>query len=125
VKLGADASIAAGPKRRSAAADTDSYMRAEILSYSRARGGWNSPSATTILILSFYVGCPILAGLGFGFARWSFFFLLLPRFSPFDGLRSRVPGSPLFFPITTHCPLSTRTCFPAFPHTIIEPINPR
>jgi lipid-binding SYLF domain-containing protein len=38
VKLGADASIAAGPKRRSAAADTDAYMRAEILSYSRARG---------------------------------------------------------------------------------------
>ena len=38
VKLGADASIAAGPKGREAAADTDAYMRAEILSYSRARG---------------------------------------------------------------------------------------
>ena len=38
VKLGADASIAAGPKGRSAAADTDAYMRAEVLSYSRARG---------------------------------------------------------------------------------------
>ena len=38
VKLGADASIAAGPKGRSAAADTDAYMRAEILTYSRARG---------------------------------------------------------------------------------------
>jgi len=38
VKLGADASIAAGPKGRSAAADTDAYMRAELLSYSRARG---------------------------------------------------------------------------------------
>lgn len=38
VKLGADASAAAGPKGRSAAADTDAYMRAEILSYSRARG---------------------------------------------------------------------------------------
>jgi len=38
VRLGADASIAAGPKGRSAAADTDAYMRAEILSYSRARG---------------------------------------------------------------------------------------
>src|SRR5260370_706944 len=33
VKLEADASIAAGPKGRSAAADTDAYMRAEILSY--------------------------------------------------------------------------------------------
>jgi lipid-binding SYLF domain-containing protein len=38
VKLGADASVAAGPKGRTAAADTDAWMRAEILSYSRARG---------------------------------------------------------------------------------------
>jgi SH3 domain-containing YSC84-like protein 1 len=38
VKLGGDASIAAGPVGRSATADTDAYMRAEILSYSRARG---------------------------------------------------------------------------------------
>jgi lipid-binding SYLF domain-containing protein len=38
VKLGADASVAAGPVGRSAAADTDAYMRSEILSYSRARG---------------------------------------------------------------------------------------
>ena len=37
VKLGADASIAAGPVGRAAAADTDAYMRAEILSYSRSR----------------------------------------------------------------------------------------
>jgi lipid-binding SYLF domain-containing protein len=38
VKLGADASAAAGPKGRSAAADTDVVMKAEILSYSRSRG---------------------------------------------------------------------------------------
>jgi lipid-binding SYLF domain-containing protein len=38
VKLGADASAAAGPKGRDASADTDAYMRAEILSYSRSRG---------------------------------------------------------------------------------------
>jgi len=38
VKLGADASAAAGPKGRTAAADTDIVMRAEVLSYSRARG---------------------------------------------------------------------------------------
>jgi len=38
VKLGADASVAAGPKGRTASADTDAYMRAEMLSYSRARG---------------------------------------------------------------------------------------
>jgi lipid-binding SYLF domain-containing protein len=38
VKLGADASAAAGPKGRDASADTDAYMRAELLSYSRARG---------------------------------------------------------------------------------------
>jgi SH3 domain-containing YSC84-like protein 1 len=38
VKLGGEASAAAGPKGRSAAADTDIIMRAEILSYSRSRG---------------------------------------------------------------------------------------
>src|SRR5437016_4382707 len=40
VKLGADISAAAGPKGRSASADTDAYMRAEMQSYSRARGAF-------------------------------------------------------------------------------------
>jgi SH3 domain-containing YSC84-like protein 1 len=38
VKLGADASAAAGPVGRDAEADTDVAMRAEVLTYSRARG---------------------------------------------------------------------------------------
>lgn len=38
VKLGADASVAAGPKGRAAGASTDVVMRAEILTYSRSRG---------------------------------------------------------------------------------------
>jgi lipid-binding SYLF domain-containing protein len=38
VKLGGDASAAAGPKGRNAEASTDVTFRAEILSYSRARG---------------------------------------------------------------------------------------
>jgi SH3 domain-containing YSC84-like protein 1 len=38
VKLGGDASIAAGPVGRDASATTDAFMRAEILSYSRTRG---------------------------------------------------------------------------------------
>ncbi len=38
VKLGGDASAAAGPKGRDAEADTDVTMRAEVLTYSRARG---------------------------------------------------------------------------------------
>lgn len=38
VKLGADASAAAGPKGRDVAADTDVVMKAEVLSYSRSRG---------------------------------------------------------------------------------------
>ena len=38
VKLGADASAAAGPKGRTADASTDATLRAEVLSYSRARG---------------------------------------------------------------------------------------
>src|SRR5207253_8449752 len=38
VKLGANASAAAGPKGRTADASTDVTLRAEILSYSRSRG---------------------------------------------------------------------------------------
>ncbi len=38
VKLGADASAAAGPKGRSIEGSTDAYLRTEILTYSRARG---------------------------------------------------------------------------------------
>jgi len=37
-KLGADASVAAGPVGRTAAANTDLKLNAEILSYSRAKG---------------------------------------------------------------------------------------
>ena len=40
VKLGADASAVAGPKGRTAAAQTDVVMKAEILSYSRSRGAF-------------------------------------------------------------------------------------
>ncbi len=40
VKLGADASVAAGPVGRTASAETDATLRADILSYSRARGGF-------------------------------------------------------------------------------------
>jgi lipid-binding SYLF domain-containing protein len=39
-KLGADASVAAGPVGRQAAADTDWKMKAQVLSYSRARGAF-------------------------------------------------------------------------------------
>jgi lipid-binding SYLF domain-containing protein len=38
IKLGGDASAAAGPKGRDASASTDAWMHAEILSYSRSRG---------------------------------------------------------------------------------------
>jgi lipid-binding SYLF domain-containing protein len=37
-KLGADASVAAGPVGRKAAASTDLKLNAEILSYSRSKG---------------------------------------------------------------------------------------
>jgi lipid-binding SYLF domain-containing protein len=40
VKLGADASVAAGPVGRSASAESDATLRAEVLSYSRARGAF-------------------------------------------------------------------------------------
>jgi lipid-binding SYLF domain-containing protein len=38
VKLGGDASVAAGPKGRTASAESDVTLRAEVLSYSRSRG---------------------------------------------------------------------------------------
>jgi lipid-binding SYLF domain-containing protein len=38
VKLGGDASVAAGPVGRDTSAETDVTLRSEILSYSRARG---------------------------------------------------------------------------------------
>jgi SH3 domain-containing YSC84-like protein 1 len=38
VKVGGDISATAGPVGRTAEADTDAYMRAEMLTYSRARG---------------------------------------------------------------------------------------
>ena len=38
VKLGGDASVAAGPVGRDASVETDATLRSEILSYSRARG---------------------------------------------------------------------------------------
>jgi lipid-binding SYLF domain-containing protein len=38
VKLGGDASVAAGPVGRDSSAESDATLRAEILSYSRARG---------------------------------------------------------------------------------------
>ncbi|HKW88975.1 MAG TPA: lipid-binding SYLF domain-containing protein [Candidatus Acidoferrales bacterium] len=38
VKLGGDVAVAAGPVGREVEADTDAYMRAEILTYSRSRG---------------------------------------------------------------------------------------
>ena len=40
VKLGADASAAAGPVGRTTSAETDATLRADILSYSRARGAF-------------------------------------------------------------------------------------
>ena len=38
VKLGGDASVAAGPVGRDSSAETDATFRSEILSYSRVRG---------------------------------------------------------------------------------------
>lgn len=46
VKMGADASIAAGPVGRTASAETDAVMKAEILSWSRARGVFGGVSLT-------------------------------------------------------------------------------
>src|ERR1700737_4724560 len=43
-KLGGDPSTPAAHKGRTASADTDAYLRSEILTYSRARGGFGGVS---------------------------------------------------------------------------------
>jgi lipid-binding SYLF domain-containing protein len=52
LKLGADASVAAGPKGRDAAAATNATMQAEMLSYSRSRGvfGGVSLEGSTLMV---------------------------------------------------------------------------
>jgi lipid-binding SYLF domain-containing protein len=49
-KLGADASVAAGPVGRSAAAGTDLKLNAEILSYSRSKGVFVGVSLTGAVV---------------------------------------------------------------------------
>jgi lipid-binding SYLF domain-containing protein len=46
VKLGGDASVSAGPVGRTASAETDATLRAEVLSYSRSRGVFAGISLT-------------------------------------------------------------------------------
>ena len=48
--LGADASVAGGPKGRTATAATDAWMRAEILTYTRSRGIFAGVSIEGIVI---------------------------------------------------------------------------
>jgi len=48
--LGADASVAGGPKGRTAGASTDAWMNAEILSYTRSRGIFAGVSIEGIVI---------------------------------------------------------------------------
>jgi lipid-binding SYLF domain-containing protein len=49
-KLGADASVAAGPVGRAAAGSTDWKMRAQILTYSRARGAFAGVALTGAVV---------------------------------------------------------------------------
>ena len=49
-KLGADASVAAGPVGRTATADTDVKLTAEILSYSRSKGVFAGVSLTGAVV---------------------------------------------------------------------------
>lgn len=51
-KLGADASVAAGPVGRTADADTDIKLNAEILSYSRAKGAFAGVSLQGAVVKS-------------------------------------------------------------------------
>ena len=48
VKLGADASVAAGPVGRTAEASTNARMEAQMLSYSRSRGVFGGVSVSML-----------------------------------------------------------------------------
>lgn len=68
-KLGADASAAAGPVGRHAAADTDWKMRAEVLSYSRSRGIFGGLELNGAVIKQDDDSTRILYGKAIPFAR--------------------------------------------------------
>src|SRR6201993_3724984 len=61
-KLGADASVAAGPVGRHAAADTDWKLRAQVLTYSRTRGVFAGVSLAGAVIKQDKVTPPELSG---------------------------------------------------------------
>src|SRR5207248_7416122 len=63
IKLGADASAAAGPKGRTATAATDVAMRAEILSYYRSRSFFAGVSLIVSTLSTYVMANDILYGL--------------------------------------------------------------
>ena len=62
VKLGGDASVAAGPVGRDASADTDAYMRSEILSYSRSKGAFAGVSVNGAVVQADHSGDEAMYG---------------------------------------------------------------
>jgi lipid-binding SYLF domain-containing protein len=63
-KLGADASVAAGPVGRSATADTDVQLNAEILSYSRSKGVFAGISLNGSVVMADQSGDDAMYGAG-------------------------------------------------------------
>jgi lipid-binding SYLF domain-containing protein len=61
-KLGADASVAAGPVGRQASADTDLKLNAEILSYSRSKGAFAGISLTGAVVQADHSGDKAMYG---------------------------------------------------------------
>src|ERR1035441_8710011 len=61
-KIGADATVAAGPVGRQAAADTDARLNAEILSYSRSKGVFAGVSVDGAVVQADHSGDKALYG---------------------------------------------------------------
>jgi len=61
-KLGADASVAAGPVGRQASADTDLKLNAEILSYSRSKGAFAGISLSGAVVQADHSGDKAMYG---------------------------------------------------------------
>jgi lipid-binding SYLF domain-containing protein len=65
-KLGADASVAAGPVGRNASADTDLKLNAEVLTYSRAKGVFAGVSLSGAVVQADTSGDQAMYGDGVG-----------------------------------------------------------
>lgn len=110
-KLGADASAAAGPVGRNAQAATDLTMRAQILTYSRARGLFAGVSVNGAVVHQDNNATQAYYGKG-----WTFYSLLNGEVPVPDTAQNFIKTVELYAP-TPRATKSAMAATPAEPHT--------